>query len=65
MTDTPPDPTRLIHLADYPNGIRCIECHTVFRDGDAYCERLEGMAGEVPVVEIVCERCGMGDGEES
>ena len=50
----------VIRAADWPWGVRCGECSRLLRDGDRYSERLEGMAGDTPVVLITCARCGEG-----
>ena len=47
-------------IADWPHGLRCIECARPFAEGEEYVERLEGFAGEDLVTEVVCERCSAG-----
>jgi RNase P subunit RPR2 len=47
----------VVWAADWPHGLRCGECRLLLEPGDRYAERLTGMAGEIPVVEIVCRGC--------
>ena len=38
-------------------GVRCCRCGCRFSPGDRYTESLEGMAGWIPVVEVICMTC--------
>ena len=49
-------------LDDYPHGIRCMGCNRLLERGQPYTERLVSMAGDTPVVEIVCVYCSVGEG---
>jgi len=40
------------------NRVVCMDCERVFREGDFYMERLIGVAGDTPVVDVVCLNCG-------
>jgi hypothetical protein len=51
-------PALTVRAADWPHGLRCGECARPLEDGHAYSEKLTGMAGEIPVVMIVCRPCG-------
>jgi hypothetical protein len=55
--------------AEWPHGLRCIECDHLFSEGQPYSERLDSIADPVPgltgpdpvpITEIVCVPCGMG-----
>jgi hypothetical protein len=52
-----PEPELVIRMKDFPHGVRCGECHALFRDGDRYRDRLTGMIGDTPAYEIVCLVC--------
>ncbi len=49
----------IVHAADWPHGLRCLECDERLVEGMAYSQRLVAMAGKWPVLEIVCVPCGM------
>lgn len=40
-----------------PHGLSCMDCSTVFREGDRYTELLVAFAEDAPIVEIVCLDC--------
>jgi hypothetical protein len=42
---------------DWEDGLVCVDCGHVFREGERYAERLYAFAGEGPVVEVVCVGC--------
>jgi hypothetical protein len=46
-----------VRAEDWPCGLRCGDCRRPLEHGDRYAERLTGMAGEFPVVVIVCCPC--------
>lgn len=43
--------------SDWPGGLRCGECQRELETGDTIAERLEGMFGGIPIVEIICGAC--------
>ena len=46
--------------ADWPNGLRCMDCDILFEDGMEYSHRLAGLAEDgTPCVEVVCTPCIM------
>jgi RNase P subunit RPR2 len=49
----------IVRAEDWPHGLRCGECSRPLADGDRYSERLIAMAGEVPIVRIVCTSCAV------
>jgi hypothetical protein len=50
-------PDLIVRAQDWPYGLRCGECSRLLEDGDRYAESLTGMAGDTPVVKIVCCPC--------
>jgi hypothetical protein len=59
----------IVTEADWPYGLRCMECATGLSEGAAYSKRLVGVtnagdddrsSGGYPIVEIVCVPCGLG-----
>lgn len=52
--------TLTIDRAEWPHGIRCMDCREKLNDGDPYTERLSGMVQETPVTEVVCLACASG-----
>jgi hypothetical protein len=53
-------PDLIVRTQDWPHGLRCGECDRVMNDGDRYAKQLVGMAGDTPVVMIVCCPCDEG-----
>jgi hypothetical protein len=47
---------------DFPDGVRCAECHRELTDGEQYAHRLSAFLGDTPVVRIVCVPCDLGLG---
>jgi hypothetical protein len=58
----------IVTEADWPYGLRCMDCATGLGEGAAYSKRLVGITagnddrsdGGYPIVEIVCVPCGLG-----
>jgi RNase P subunit RPR2 len=48
----------VIHLFDVERGAVCMDCDRPFRPGDRYATRPLGVAGDIPVTEVVCLTCG-------
>ena len=44
---------------EWEHGLRCGECHELFRDGQPYAEQFAGLIEDVPVVTPVCVPCGL------
>jgi hypothetical protein len=47
-----------IQAAEWPEGVRCMDCQSGLSDGAPYIERLAGFVGEDPATELVCLPCG-------
>jgi hypothetical protein len=59
----------IVTEADWPYGLRCMDCAAGLGEGAPYSKRLVGIAsagdadrsdGGNPIVEIVCVPCGLG-----
>ena len=50
----------IVRVEDWPHGLRCGLCSRSLDPGDRYAEQLTHMAGEVPVVKIICVPCDLG-----
>lgn len=44
---------------DWPHGLRCSECDTLFIEGQPISERLDCFIGDMPCVVLVCVGCAM------
>jgi hypothetical protein len=53
-------PGLIVSAAKFPYGLRCGECSRPLEPGDRYAESLTGMAGDIPVVKVVCVPCDEG-----
>ena len=49
-----------IRDAEWPHGVRCMDCLTPLIEGDPYIERIAGFVEETPTTEVVCLTCGGG-----
>ena len=45
------------------HGLSCMDCNRVIEYGEEIAERLSGMVGDIPMVEIICGDCGRDDTE--
>ena len=50
----------IVSRREWPHGLRCMDCDERIALGYAYSKRLIGVAGDCPVVEIVCVPCALG-----
>jgi hypothetical protein len=53
-------PDLIVRPEDFPDGLRCGECHREMTDGEHYAHRLSSFLGDTPVVRIVCVPCDLG-----
>jgi len=54
-----------VYLDDeWPHGLRCAQCNSLFVDGDRYSARLESFVDDTPLCLVVCVGCALA-GEET
>lgn len=45
--------------ADWPHGLRCMDCDRELSDGDRYTSRIVAFQDDIPVMEIICLECAL------
>jgi len=50
----------IMEAEEWPHGLICMDCKNPIIEGMAYSKRLVGFVDEIPLSEVICIHCALG-----